>query len=130
MAHQILNTAGDDELIVMSRLDYDALLAAAGDADAEERVASRIADAARSALASGEEILLPDWLVYATLDGKSPLQAIRDQAGVSREHVSDTSGVSVALLQGLEDGTVLATEALRDKLAVALAVPPGWLEPV
>jgi len=56
---QIIKTESGEELVVLPRREYDALMARLGDEEAEDRV---LADAARQVLGrieSGEEALVP-----------------------------------------------------------------------
>jgi PHD/YefM family antitoxin component YafN of YafNO toxin-antitoxin module len=63
----IYTTARGEELVLLSRRDYDAMLARLGDEEAEDRMTERLVDEARERIASGEEDL-----VRAGADGRPP----------------------------------------------------------
>jgi hypothetical protein len=69
---QTIRTENGDELVVLSRRDYDVLLARAGDEDAEDRMTLIIAAEARS------ERPLPESVSSAILGGDSILKALRN----------------------------------------------------
>ena len=58
MKPQFLKTDAGEELVVLSRRDYDSLLARLGDEEAEDRMTVRIADEVGARLATGEETLV------------------------------------------------------------------------
>ena len=64
MKPTFITTDGGEELVVLSRREYDSLLARLGDEDAEDRMTVRIADEVRKRIDSGEEELLPLDRVY------------------------------------------------------------------
>jgi hypothetical protein len=55
---QIIHTDGED-LVVIARSDYEALLARAGDAASEDATTARIVDATDAKIARGEDVALP-----------------------------------------------------------------------
>ena len=59
MTAQFLKTEAGEELVVLTRREYDSLLARLGDEEAEDRMTMRIMDEVEARLASGEEKLLP-----------------------------------------------------------------------
>ncbi len=59
MKPQFLKTEAGEELVVLSRREYDSLLARLGDEEAEDRMTMRIAEEVGRRLASGEETLVP-----------------------------------------------------------------------
>jgi hypothetical protein len=64
MKPQFLRTETGKELVVLSRRDYDSLLARLGDKEAEDLMTVRIVEDIRSRLESGEEELIPLGQVY------------------------------------------------------------------
>jgi hypothetical protein len=58
MKLQILRTDQGEELVVLSRRDYDILLARLGDEEAEDRMTLKLAGDVRREIAAGEESLL------------------------------------------------------------------------
>lgn len=68
--------------------DYDAPLAAGGDLDAEARAVGRIVSDSEKALARGEEVLLPDWLAFATARGETGLKVVRKHLKRTQQRMS------------------------------------------
>ena len=62
MSVQSIVTEGGEELVILSRRAYDALLARAGDEDAEDRMTARLAEEHLTARAAGTVAFAPDWL--------------------------------------------------------------------
>ncbi len=64
MRPQFLQTETGEELVVLTRREYDSLLARLGDEDAEDRMSVRLIEEVGARLASGEEELVPLDRVY------------------------------------------------------------------
>jgi hypothetical protein len=64
MKPHFITTDAGEELVVLSRREYDALLARLGDEEAEDRMTVLLADEVRARLVSGEEKLIPLEQVY------------------------------------------------------------------
>jgi hypothetical protein len=64
MKPHVITTDSGEELVVLSRREYDSLLARLGDEEAEDRMTVLIAEEVRQRIASGEEKLLPLEEVY------------------------------------------------------------------
>ncbi len=64
MKPHFITTDSGEELVVLSRREYDSLLARLGDEEAEDRMTILIAEEVRQRIASGEEKLLPLEEVY------------------------------------------------------------------
>lgn len=64
MTAQFLKTEAGEELVVLTRREYDSLLARLGDEEAEDRMTVRILEEVGARLASGEEKLVPLESVY------------------------------------------------------------------
>lgn len=126
----IVPTAGADEMVILSRAEYDALFAAAGDEEAEGRAADRISRAGRDAIARDELVLLPDWLAFATARGEAPVKVVRRHRGLTQTEVARAAGITQGFLSDLERGAKRPNAAMRTRLAVAMSVDPNWLEPV
>jgi DNA-binding XRE family transcriptional regulator len=61
-------------------------------------------DSVKDALNRGEEELIPEEVVYALLDGKSPIKVWREYRGLSQSQLAEAAGISVAYLSQLETG--------------------------
>ncbi len=78
MSVQRLITETGEELVVLSKRDYDALLVRAGDEDAEYRMTLLMAAEARA------EEPLPESVCSAILAGDSVLIALRNWRGMTQ----------------------------------------------
>lgn len=75
MTVQIIRSESGDELVVLSRREYDALLARAGDADAEDRLLGAAAEEILARVDSGTE---------AVVDASARLTTLRQRPGPDR----------------------------------------------
>ena len=60
-------------------------------------------DEAIKAVEAGEE-LVPGEIVYAILDGESPIRVWREHRGSTQKKLAETTGISVPYLSQLESG--------------------------
>jgi Helix-turn-helix len=105
----------------LSRRGYEALLARAGDEDAEERMALLLAAEARA------EEPLPDAVSSAILDGDCVLKALRIWRGLTQAELAKQAGINQGYLSVLENLSKYGSPETFSKLAGGLAVPGGWL---
>jgi PHD/YefM family antitoxin component YafN of YafNO toxin-antitoxin module len=119
---QIIRTPGGEELVVLSRAEYEALLERA-DHDAEDAEDVAIYDARKAA---GEGVLPPE-VSAAILRGESRLKAIRNWRDETQLHLSFKTGIGQGYLSDLESGRRTGTPETIAKLAHALSVPVDWL---
>jgi len=88
---QIIRTPSGEELVVLPRKEYEALLERA-DHEAEDADDIAIYDARKSELTSGG-IILPAEVSAAMLRGDSRLKAIRHWRNVTQMYLSDKAGL-------------------------------------
>jgi hypothetical protein len=119
---QIIRTPGGEELVVLSRAEYEALLERA-DHEAEDADGVAIYDARKAA---GEGVLPPE-VSAAILRGESRLKAIRNWRDETQLHLSFKTGIGQGYLSDLESGRRAGTPETIAKLAQALSVPVEWL---
>ncbi len=122
---QIILTPGGEELVVLSRAEYDALIAQAGrdDEDADDVA---IYDARKAELANGGGVLPPE-VSAAVLRGDSRLKAIRNWRGETQLRLNFMTGIGQGYLSDLENGRRTGAPETIAKLATALDVPVDWL---
>lgn len=120
---QIIETESGEQLVVLSRRDYDALLARSGDEDAEDRMTLLLAAEARA------EQPLPEPVSSAVLSGDSLLKAIRRWRGMTQVELAQSAGLTQSYLSELEQGAKTGSSDTLSRLAQALDVPSGWLTP-
>ena len=118
---QTIKTDGED-LVVMSRRDYDALLAQAGDEDAEDRMCVRIIEQSRGLTALPLEV----WDRMEA--GEPPLAVLMAHLGTTKNELARRTGLSEVRISELASGAVELSAEVRPLLAHALGVSPDVLE--
>ena len=116
MGHAVLKTPGGEELIVLSREDYERLVE-----DSEMLADIAAYDAAKQALAEGEE-LIPMEMVNAMLDGENPVRVWRQHRGLTIAQLAEKSELSAAYVSQIETGARAGTVETLGKVAAALGV--------
>jgi hypothetical protein len=122
---QIIRTPSGEELVVLPRAEYEALLERV-DHDAEDADDVAIYDARKAELAEGG-IVLPLEVSAALLRGESRLKAIRNWRRETQLHLSFKTRLGQGYLSDLENGRRTGTPETLAKLAQALEVPVEWL---
>jgi DNA-binding XRE family transcriptional regulator len=122
---QIIRTPSGEELVVLPRAEYEALVERA-DNDAEDADDVALYDARKAELAAGGVILPPE-VSAAHLRGDSRLKAIRNWRGDTQMRLAFKTGIGQGYLSDLESGRRAGTPETIAKLAQALDVPVEWL---
>ena len=121
MKIQTIQTPAGEDLIVLSRRDYDAMLAQLGDEEAEDRMTLLVAAESR-----GGEIL-PAAVSAAVLQGSSLVKALRIWRGMTQVQLAALAGLNQGFLSAIEARSKQGSVETIAKLAKALDVPQGWL---
>jgi DNA-binding XRE family transcriptional regulator len=124
-APQIIRTPSGEELVVLPRAEYEALLERA-EHEAEDAEDVAVYDARKAELGAGGAVLPPQ-VSAAILRGDSRLRAIRKWRGETQLHLNFKTGISQGYLSDLESGRRAGTPETIAKLAQALNVPVEWL---
>jgi len=123
---QTFTTPSGDELVVLTRADYELLVDLAGHGE-EDEDAELIAIAdARMADDAGRASLPPE-VSRLLLSGMSLLKALRQWRNVGQVKLADDIGTSQGFISDLESGRRTMTAEVRARLATALDVPESWL---
>jgi ribosome-binding protein aMBF1 (putative translation factor) len=123
---QTLKTSAGEELIVMSRAEFDRLCALA--AEAEEDLADNVAyDAAKAEFEAGGSIAFPPDLSALLLKHKSRLAAARKWRGLSQADLAAKVEIRQGFLSDLETGRRKGSVATIERLAATLDVPYDWI---
>ena len=120
---QTIRTPAGEELVVLSRADYDALVALAEDDEDAELIAIADARMADPVLSS----VLPSEVSRAILGGASLLRAIREWRDIGQVKLALDIGTSQGFVSDLERGRRAMTDDVRIRVAAALKVPVEWL---
>lgn len=125
MGAQIIIAPDGARLVVIPEAEYQALSEAALDA-ADREAVRRF----RTALAAGEEELIPAEVVNRILDGENPVRVWRKHRGMTLHELAKRVGIGSAYLSQVEtgkrDGTVVTLRRIANELGVALddLIPP------
>jgi DNA-binding XRE family transcriptional regulator len=119
---QIIHTNGED-LVVIARSDYEALLARAGDAASEDAMAARIIEATDAKIARGEDVALPTAVWAAIESGEHPIRAIRKFRGLTQIEVAKKASLRQGYIADIEAGKKTGSAASLKAIAAALGVP-------
>ena len=125
---QVIRTAAGEELVVLSRAEYDDLIARAAAADEDEDDVA-IYDARKAALAAGVDAALPAAVSGFMLKGDTLLRAVRKWRGFSQIDLAERSGIGQGYLSDLESGRRAGSAETIEALVKALDVPLSWLMP-
>src|SRR5438105_1580061 len=91
-------TDSGEELVIMSRRDYIALLARAGDEAAEDEMTSLLVAESQAAIARGEEVVLPEEVWDAMEASASAIGVLREYRGLAKEDLANKVGISTTEL--------------------------------
>lgn len=116
--HQIIKTEAGEELVVLSRRDYDAMRARAGEEDAENTMTARILKEAKAASA----VAIPVSLWEAIEAAASPIGPLRQWRKLNQHDLAGKAGISQGYLSELETGKKIGDLATLRAIAAALGV--------
>ena len=124
MGIQTITTPAGEEMVVMSRGEYEALVTAAEEAFEDGSDAQAYDDALRAA---APQDILPADVTAAILKGKGRLRAYREWRELSIADLATASGLAEDDVVALEAGTHILSREAGAQLAPALGVPLSWL---
>jgi len=124
MGAQFFTTPNGEEMVLLSKADYEELVRIAE--DAMEDAADVAAFDAAMANPEGLEPL-PFEVSQHILKGASLLKALRLWRDVGQVKLAHDVGTSQGLISDLESGRRKLTDSLAERLASALDVPRHWL---
>ena len=110
-------TPSGEDMIVLSKADYDVLLERA---ELAEDIAA--VDDYRRKLATGEEEAIPELFASRLIDGENPIRVYRELRGLSARELADKTGISPAFLSEIENGKKEGGVSTLKKMAQALGV--------
>lgn len=126
----VIRTEGGEELIILSRSEYEALLAGAPDtastAEAHEDAADvRAFDEAHARIASGEDVVLPEtvWRAMEAASVGERVRILRKHRGLSQTQVAQAADLAQAYLSELEAGKKAFRLGTLERICRALDVP-------
>ncbi|MGX9144369.1 helix-turn-helix domain-containing protein [Mesorhizobium sp. 128a] len=124
-APQIIKTPTGEELVVIPKADYEALLHAAEEAR-EDAADVAIYDERKAGLKT--EKALPAEVTMDILRGSSRLKALRNWRKQTQAELANAIGVSQGFLSDLESNRRKPSAQTTALLAKALDIPGEWIE--
>lgn len=123
---QTIRTQAGEELVVLSRQDYDQLMSAL--AEAEEELADiATLDQRKSEGPDVGRQVLPADVSRRLLEGKGRLQAIREWRGLARSAIAEKLQLDEGVLARIEADRLPLDAATAGRIAVLLDVPAYWI---
>ena len=110
-------TPNGEDMIVLSKSDYEALLERAELAEDTAAV-----DAYRRKVETGEEEAIPEEFADRLIDGENPIRVYRELRGLSARELAEKTGISAAFLSEIENGKKEGGVATLKKIAQVLRV--------
>lgn len=124
---QFIRAPGGEELVVLSREDYDDLVARAADVDEDEADAALYAERAAD-LKAGRDVVLPPEVSARLLKGATLIKALRKWRKLTQVQMAERTGQSQSYLSEIEaEGGKKGSPEVLAKIAEALDVPVDWL---
>ena len=114
---QLIERDGKPEWAVLPYEEYLELLE-----QAEMLEDIRDYDAAKAALESGEDELIPAEVVYAILDGANPIKVWREYRRLTQQQLADKVKISKPYISQIETGKRTGTTEILSAIAKALDV--------
>lgn len=113
-------TPGGEEMVILSRKDYDALLRQVELAeDAEDLQSIRQYEASA---ATGQQEVIPAEFVRRLVEGENPVRVWRDFRKLSAKEVATVAGISAAYLSEIETGKKEGSVSVLRNIAKVLHV--------
>ncbi|WP_316205313.1 helix-turn-helix transcriptional regulator [Bradyrhizobium sp. SZCCHNS3004] len=123
---QVIRSSSGEELIVLTRAEFDALIAAVADRleDADDVA---VFDDRMAALQSGQDARLPAEVAASMLSGDSQLCALRRWKGLTQAELAERTSLTRGYISDLETGRKIGTDETFKAIATALEINPAWL---
>lgn len=123
MKAQFITTPAGEELVLLPKVEFEALVKAA-----EEALEDAADVAAYDAAMAENSPALPPEVSKMIREFNSPLRSIRVWRNISQVKLVHEAGLSSqGFLSDLENGRRTMTDTVRARLAKALDVPEAWL---
>lgn len=125
---QIIRSPSGEELVVLPRAEYEALLAAAAEAE-EDAADLAVYDARKAQLAKEADNALPEAVSMLLLRGNNRLKAIRLWREIPQTKLAEKAGIGQGYLSDLESGRRVGSSEVLRALAACMDVPLEWIAP-
>jgi ribosome-binding protein aMBF1 (putative translation factor) len=125
---QIIRTPAGEELVVLTRQEYDNLVNAL--AEAEEELADiATADQCKAEIAAKPTPYLPAEVTPLLFKYNNLVAAFRHWRGRSLADLAEAAAIEAATLARIEAREQVVTPEQATRLAAALHIPASWIEP-
>lgn len=124
MTVQFIVTSSGEEMAVLPRAAFEALVS-----NAEDAIDNAAADRIEAAFRAGEMETFPGDLVLALSNGANPVRAFREHRAMTVADLAGRAGVSRAYVTQIETGARVGSAATLRTLARALGVDMELLLP-
>ena len=125
---KFIDTGVGGEIVILTRDEYDELVARAEDAE-EEAELSAIFDARMAEVSTRPDALLPAEVSAYLMAGDRLLRALRRWRKMTQGELAKRAGLAQGYVSDLESGRREGTSETLASLARALDVSQGWLTP-
>ncbi len=126
MKAQFITTPSGEELAIMPRAEYEALVALAAEAEEDAADLARY-DERKAELAKDRAAALPPEVSALMLRGMSLPRALRKWRGLTQQAVASKIGAAQGFVSDLESGRRRAAANTVHALAEVYDVPVEWL---
>lgn len=123
---QTIRSSSGEELVVLTRAEFDALAAAVAD-QIEDADDVAIYDERMAALKQANDAVLPAEVSAALLGGASLLLALRRWRGLTQVELAKRTGLAQGYISDLETRRKAGTAETLQAIASALEIEPAWL---
>jgi DNA-binding XRE family transcriptional regulator len=123
---QFITTPNGEELAILPRAEYEALVAAASESE-EETADAAMYDACKAALVNDPNGLLPAEVSAFLLRGERLATAIRKWRALTQQDVAAKLGMAQGTLSDIENGRHRTAVATVRALAKIYDIPEDWL---
>lgn len=106
-------TPGGEDLVVLSRVEYERLV---------DQADIAAADKVKADIAAGRDEMIPAEIVNRLLDGENKVRVWRSHRGLSARDLAATSGLSAPYISEIEGGKKEGSLAAMKAIAAALRV--------
>ncbi|MGV8839080.1 MAG: helix-turn-helix domain-containing protein [Bauldia sp.] len=124
-----ITTPGGEELVLVPKSEYEALVARAGEDDVEDAGLSRLANAEHAAMAADATRAIPAAIAMQLAGGANPLRVIREWIGITQAELAGRAGTDQGTISNLEAGRRGTSPAVWRRISKALDAPLDLLMP-
>jgi mRNA-degrading endonuclease RelE of RelBE toxin-antitoxin system len=125
---QTIRSASGEELIVLTRAEFDALIADVAD-QLEDADDVAVFDERMAALQNGQDARLPAEVTAAMLSGDSLIRALRRWKGLTQTDLAERTKLAQGYISDLENHRKSGTNETLHAVTAALGIDPAWLLP-